>query len=108
VHSEDTALKSLNIVRKQAELGQVNSLAILNAQQTYLTALLTRVQAQASRFADTAALSKPSVAAGGIGWTLPRMSTTLVAPGASSFWGRSSPLRAGSFRGWRECTAAKR
>jgi outer membrane protein TolC len=56
VHSEDTALKSLNIVRKQAELGQVNSLAILNAQQTYLTALLTRVQAQASRFADTAAL----------------------------------------------------
>ncbi len=56
VHSEDAALKSLNIVRKQAELGQVNSLAILNAQQTYLTALLTRVQAQASRFADTAAL----------------------------------------------------
>jgi len=56
VHAEDTALKSLNIVRKQAELGQVNSLAILNAQQTYLTALLTRVQAQASRFADTAAL----------------------------------------------------
>jgi outer membrane protein TolC len=56
VHSEDTALKSLNIVRKQAELGQVNSLAILNAQQTYLTALLTRVLAQASRFADTAAL----------------------------------------------------
>ncbi len=55
-HAEDTALKSLNIVRKQAELGQVNSLAILNAQQTYLTALLTRVQAQASRFADTAAL----------------------------------------------------
>jgi NodT family efflux transporter outer membrane factor (OMF) lipoprotein len=56
VHSEDTALKSLNIVRKQAELGLVNSLAILNAQQTYLTALLTRVQAQASRYADTAAL----------------------------------------------------
>jgi NodT family efflux transporter outer membrane factor (OMF) lipoprotein len=56
VHAEDAALKSLNIVRKQAELGQVNSLAILNAQQTYLTALLTRVQAQASRFADTAAL----------------------------------------------------
>jgi NodT family efflux transporter outer membrane factor (OMF) lipoprotein len=56
VHAEEAALKSLDIVRKQAELGQVNSLAILNAQQTYLTALLTRVQAQASRFADTAAL----------------------------------------------------
>ena len=56
VHSEDAALKSLNIVRKQAELGQVYGLAILNAQSTYLTALLTRVLAQASRYADTAAL----------------------------------------------------
>jgi NodT family efflux transporter outer membrane factor (OMF) lipoprotein len=56
VHAEDAALKSLDIVRKQAELGQVNSLAILNAQSTYLTALLSRVQAQASRYADTAAL----------------------------------------------------
>jgi NodT family efflux transporter outer membrane factor (OMF) lipoprotein len=56
VHSEDAALKSLNIVRKQAELGQVNSLAILNAQSTYLTALVTRVMAQAARYADTAAL----------------------------------------------------
>jgi NodT family efflux transporter outer membrane factor (OMF) lipoprotein len=55
-HSEDAALKSLNIVRKQAALGQVNSLAILDAQSTYLTALVTRVQAQASRYADTAAL----------------------------------------------------
>ncbi len=56
VHAEDAALKSLNIVRKRAELGQVNLLAILNAQQTYLTALVTRVAAQASRYADTAAL----------------------------------------------------
>ncbi|MGC2223289.1 MAG: hypothetical protein WA624_13465 [Methylocella sp.] len=48
VHAEEAALKSLDIVRKQAELGQVKSLAILNAQQTYLTALLTRVQAQAA------------------------------------------------------------
>jgi NodT family efflux transporter outer membrane factor (OMF) lipoprotein len=54
--AEDAALKSLDIVRKQAQLGQVNSLAILNAQQTYLTALLARVQAQANRYADTAAL----------------------------------------------------
>jgi NodT family efflux transporter outer membrane factor (OMF) lipoprotein len=54
--AEDAALKSLEIVRKQVELGQVNSLAILNAQQTYLTALLARAQAQANRYADTAAL----------------------------------------------------
>lgn len=56
VHSEEAALKSLNIVRKQAELGQVNLLAILQAQQTYLTAAVTRVQAQAARYADTVAL----------------------------------------------------
>ncbi|MFZ0495462.1 MAG: efflux transporter outer membrane subunit [Methylocella sp.] len=56
VKAEDAALKSLDIVRKQAQLGQVNSLAVLNAQQTYLTALLARVQAQANRYADTAAL----------------------------------------------------
>jgi outer membrane protein TolC len=49
-------LKNLDIVRKQAQLGQVNSLAILNAQQTYLAALLARVQASANRYADTAAL----------------------------------------------------
>ena len=54
--AEEAALKSLDMVRKQAALGQVNGLAILNAQQTYLTAVLARVQAQAARFADTAAL----------------------------------------------------
>ncbi|MGB6177235.1 MAG: TolC family protein [Methylocella sp.] len=56
VKAGDAASKSLDIVRKQAQLGQVNSLAVLNAQQTYLTALLARVQAQAHRYADTAAL----------------------------------------------------
>ncbi len=56
VKAEDAALKSLDIVRKQAQLGQVNSLAILNAQQTYLQSLLTRAQAQANRYSDTAAL----------------------------------------------------
>jgi outer membrane protein TolC len=56
VHSEDAALESLNIVRKQAELGQINSLATLTQEQLYLTALVTRVLAQAARFADTAAL----------------------------------------------------
>jgi len=64
VHAEDAALKSLNIVRKQAELGQVNVLAILNAQQVYLTASVSRVQAQAARYADTTAL----IQALGGGW----------------------------------------
>jgi NodT family efflux transporter outer membrane factor (OMF) lipoprotein len=56
VAAENAAMKSLNIVRKQLLLGQVNSLAILNAEQTYLQTLLTRIQAQANRYADTAAL----------------------------------------------------
>ncbi|MGH6848385.1 MAG: hypothetical protein ACREC0_13400 [Methylocella sp.] len=43
-------------MRKHAQLGQVYSLAILNAQQTYLTASLARIQALANRYADTAAL----------------------------------------------------
>jgi NodT family efflux transporter outer membrane factor (OMF) lipoprotein len=56
VKAEDAAGKSLSIVRKQAEFGQVNTLAILNAQSTYLTASVTRIQALANRYADTAAL----------------------------------------------------
>ena len=56
VKAEDAAAKSLAIVRKQLELGQVSTLAVLTTQQAYLMAMLTRVQALASRYADTAAL----------------------------------------------------
>jgi NodT family efflux transporter outer membrane factor (OMF) lipoprotein len=56
VKAEEAAAKSLAIARKQLELGQVATLAVLTAQQTYLTAILAREQALASRYADTAAL----------------------------------------------------
>lgn len=56
VHSEETAKASLDIVEKQLNAGQVNQLAVLNAQQTYLTASVARVQTEANRLADTAAL----------------------------------------------------
>jgi outer membrane protein TolC len=56
VHAEETAKASLDIVRKQLDEGQVNQLALLNSQQTYLTAVIVRVQTEATRFADTAAL----------------------------------------------------
>jgi hypothetical protein len=52
--------------------GQVNQLAVLNAQQTYLTAAVIRVQTEANRLADTAALF---LALGG-GW--PATCTTPV------------------------------
>ncbi|MGA7806023.1 efflux transporter outer membrane subunit [Bradyrhizobium sp.] len=56
VHAEDTAKASLDIVQKQLNAGQVNLLSLLNAQQTYLTASVIRVQAEANRLTDTAAL----------------------------------------------------
>jgi len=54
--TETAALRSLNIARRQLELGQIQYLGLLTAQQAYEQALITRIQAQASRFADTAAL----------------------------------------------------
>jgi outer membrane protein TolC len=56
VAAENAAKRSLDIVRNQAHLGQLNALAVLNAEQTYQQALLTRVQDEANRYADTAAL----------------------------------------------------
>jgi NodT family efflux transporter outer membrane factor (OMF) lipoprotein len=56
VHSEGAAKASLDIVEKQLGAGQVNQQAVLTAQQTYLTAVITRVQAEANRLSDTAAL----------------------------------------------------
>jgi outer membrane protein TolC len=51
--AETAAHKSLAITDKQLLHGQINYLALLNAEQTYL---LARVQTQANRYADTAAL----------------------------------------------------
>jgi NodT family efflux transporter outer membrane factor (OMF) lipoprotein len=56
VASESAAAKSLAIVRKRMELGDVNYLALLNAQQTYQQAVLSLAQAKAARYADTVAL----------------------------------------------------
>jgi NodT family efflux transporter outer membrane factor (OMF) lipoprotein len=70
--AEDTAKASLDIVEKQLNAGQVNQLAVLNAQQTYLTAAVVRVQTEANRLSDTAALF---MALGG-GW--PAACTTPV------------------------------
>jgi NodT family efflux transporter outer membrane factor (OMF) lipoprotein len=56
IAAERAAQASLDIVQEQLKLGQVNQLAVLNAQQAYLNASVSRVQAQAGRLADTAAL----------------------------------------------------
>lgn len=54
--SEAAAKASLDIIRKQLALGQVNQVVVLNAQQTYLNASITHVQAEATRLSDAAAL----------------------------------------------------
>ncbi len=54
--AERAAHQSLEITRRQVELGAANYLALLTAQQTYLQAVIALVQAKASRYADTAAL----------------------------------------------------
>src|SRR6202171_2755675 len=71
-HAEETAKASLDVVQQQLNAGQVNQLAVLNAQQTYLIAAVIRVQTEANRLADTAALF---LALGG-GW--PATCTTPV------------------------------
>jgi outer membrane protein TolC len=54
--AERAAFKSLEIVRRQLQLGAVTYLALLTAENTYKTALIALVQARAARYADTAAL----------------------------------------------------
>ena len=54
--AEQTAAASLSLSQQQYELGAVNYLTLLNAQQTYQNAVINRLRAQAARYTDTAAL----------------------------------------------------
>jgi NodT family efflux transporter outer membrane factor (OMF) lipoprotein len=56
VVAEQAAADSLAISRRLQQLGDVSYLAALNTQQAYQQAVLNRIQAQANRYADTAAL----------------------------------------------------
>ncbi len=66
--AERAAKRTLDLTLNQQQLGYVNYLALLSAQQAYQQAVITRVQAQANRFADTAALF---LALGGGWWNRP-------------------------------------
>jgi len=67
--AETAAKTSLVIAQRQLQLGAVNYLALLTAQNAYQTALSTRVQAEAARLSDTAALFQ---ALGGGWWNRAR------------------------------------
>jgi NodT family efflux transporter outer membrane factor (OMF) lipoprotein len=56
LQAERSAEKSLAYARSAHELGSVSYLALLNAEQAYQQAVINRVQAQANRYLDTAAL----------------------------------------------------
>jgi len=66
--AEDAAKVTLDLSERQARDGYANGLTLLNAEQTYAQAQITRLQAQANRFADTAALFQ---ALGGGWWNRP-------------------------------------
>jgi outer membrane protein TolC len=68
VAAERAARRTLDITLKQQEFGAVNYLALLSAQQAYQQTLIGRVQAQANRLSDTAALFQ---ALGGGWWNRP-------------------------------------
>jgi NodT family efflux transporter outer membrane factor (OMF) lipoprotein len=56
VEAEQAAKVTLDLTVRQSKVGYVNYLTLLSAQQAYQQALAARVQAQATRFGDTAAL----------------------------------------------------
>jgi NodT family efflux transporter outer membrane factor (OMF) lipoprotein len=56
VAAEHAAARSLEIARRQLQLGAIHYLALLTVETTYQQALISLVQARANRYADTAAL----------------------------------------------------
>ena len=56
VEAENSARSAYELTRRQMEVGYVNYLTLLSAETAYRQTLLTRVQAQATRFGDTVAL----------------------------------------------------
>ncbi|EHL29454.1 efflux transporter outer membrane subunit [Legionella drancourtii] len=68
VRAEESAHASLTLITQQYRLGGVNYINLLNAQQQYQQARINRIQAQATRYTDTAALFQ---ALGGGWWQKP-------------------------------------
>jgi NodT family efflux transporter outer membrane factor (OMF) lipoprotein len=67
-HAEDAAKHSLDIAQKQLQLGDVGSLVVITAEQTWLQARVNTINAQTNRLSDSAALLQ---ALGGGWWNDP-------------------------------------
>jgi NodT family efflux transporter outer membrane factor (OMF) lipoprotein len=70
VAAERAAKESLTLAQDQFWLGQISRLALASAELTYQQSLIARVQAEANRYADTAALFQ---ALGGGWWNRPEV-----------------------------------
>jgi NodT family efflux transporter outer membrane factor (OMF) lipoprotein len=66
--AERSAAESLTIAKRQLELGEVSAITVLAAEQAYQGARMAKIQAEANRYADTAALYQ---ALGGGWWNRP-------------------------------------
>lgn len=75
--AEHAAARTLELTQQEQQLGYVNALTLINAQQAYQQARITRVQAQATRLSDTAAL----IQALGGGWQANNPSALAQKPG---------------------------
>jgi NodT family efflux transporter outer membrane factor (OMF) lipoprotein len=73
--AKDAASITLDLARKQWQSGYANYLAALNAEQTYQQAVISLVQIQANRYADTAALFQ---ALGGGWWNCAELTNRLT------------------------------
>ena len=62
------AAVTLELTKRQFDVGYANYLALLSAEQSYQQSAINLVQAQANRYADTAALFQ---ALGGGWWNRP-------------------------------------
>jgi NodT family efflux transporter outer membrane factor (OMF) lipoprotein len=92
--AERSAADSLAIAREQYRVGAISYLTLLNAQNTYQETRISLVQAQAARYADTAALF---VALGGGWWNRSDVaaapSTDKPAPASHDHSSRTEPNR---------------
>jgi NodT family efflux transporter outer membrane factor (OMF) lipoprotein len=82
--AESLARESLDLVNRQYKLGAVSYLSLLDSQRTYQQTRIALVQAQAARYADTAALFQ---ALGGGWWNrgdLPDISTLPAVTGQTN------------------------
>ena len=82
VDAENAAKVTYDLTRRQMETGYVNYLTLLGAETAYQQTLLSRVQAQATRYGDTVALFQ---ALGGGWWNRkPRTAATIQSPSGGS------------------------